>query len=59
VEGTVPVPVADLNLAVTDRLSRNEILHAEALMDSQASPHPAKEKVEIGRADRVTIEPYG
>jgi hypothetical protein len=59
VEGTVPVPVADLNLAVTDRLSRNEILHAEVLIDSQASPQPAKEKVEAGRADNVTIEPYG
>jgi hypothetical protein len=60
VEGTVPVPVADeLNLAVTDRLSRSEILHAEVLMDWQASPHPAKEKVEAGRASNVTIEPYG
>lgn len=60
VAGTVPIPVADdLNLAVTDRLSRNEILHAEVPMDSQASPQPAKEKVEAGRADNVTIEPYG
>jgi hypothetical protein len=60
VGGRLPVPVAaDLNLAETDRLSRSETVQEELLIDSQAPPQPAKEKVGAGRASNLTIEPYG